>query len=235
MNSQPRNQSVDVRSTDEEIEFFHSILRHDLLNGIAVVEGQLCLLEDHVDEQGQNHLDVIDEWMSDIADLTEDVRDIVNAMESGEELTFQTVDVSELLEATTGKVRETYDEVTIETDVEEGLEVRANRLLDRVVENIVTNAVKHNDSDGPRLWVRATQDGDEVCVRVADDGPGIHPDEREDVFDPEVTSDSFETYGFGLYFVRTMVDQYGGSVHFDESDHGGAEAVLELPAATEPV
>lgn len=50
-----------------------------------------------------------------------------------------------------------------------------------------------------------------------------------------MTSNTSETYGFGLHFVKTMVESYGGEIWFEESDHGGARAVVELPALTEQV
>ena len=119
--------------------------------------------------------------------------------------------------------------MSVTLDGEEDVVVRANRLLGQVFENLLTNAVEHNDEDSPTIRVTTDVSDGMVRVAIADDGPGIPPEDRETVFDPEVTSDPSETYGFGLYFVRTMVETYGGDVWFEESELGGAKAVVELP------
>jgi sensor histidine kinase regulating citrate/malate metabolism len=78
-----------------------------------------------------------------------------------------------------------------------------------------------------------TVDGGTTTLRVADDGPGIPDDQKEEVFgrgDWTPTSPS----GFGLYFVDTMVSRYGGSVWAEDNDPRGTVFVAELPTADEP-
>lgn len=51
------------------------------------------------------------------------------------------------------------------------------------------------------------------------------------MFGPGITTDESGTIGFGLYFVKVMVDEYGGTVHFEENDPRGTVAVLTLPSS----
>jgi len=220
-----------LRRRSEEIEFFNSILRHDLLNGINVIQGKAAVLESHVDDEGREHLESIQEWAADLTDLTTEIREMVRAIEENDTASLEPTDLSAVVGAKVQKLRETYPAASVSVDVDDGVRVTANRLLEQVVENLLMNAVEHNDGDDPRIDVTAEIDGDVVRLSIADDGPGVPPAEREDVFDPEVTSDPSDTYGFGLYFVKTMVESYGGDVWFEGSSLGGAAAVLELPRA----
>jgi len=220
-----------LRRRNEQIEFFNSVLRHDLLNGINILSGKAAILEDHADDDGQEHLATIQEWAEDLSDLTVEIRSIVRAIEDDEGDSLEPVDLSAVLMSAVRKVQKAYPAAEVTADVEAGIRVTANQLLDQVVENLLMNAVEHNDSDPPRVVVSADVTGDTVSLTVADNGPGIPPERREAVFDPDVTSDASDTFGFGLYFVRTMVEKYGGSACIEEGDLSGTAVILELQRA----
>jgi signal transduction histidine kinase len=213
---------------NEQLEFFNSILRHDILNGLTVVEGNARLLEDHVDEEGREQLETIQNWTGDMADLTKQIRSIVTTLQESAETDLETVPIGAIVREKIDKIRDTYPEVSIDDDVGDIPPVVANDLVGQVIENILLNAVEHNDTDAPHIRVWDAVTDEEVCLHVADNGPGIPDDRKEDVFDPEYTSDAADTYGYGLYFVDTMVRAYGGKVRFEDSDLGGAEAVVTL-------
>ncbi|MBX0302649.1 ATP-binding protein [Haloarcula salinisoli] len=94
------------------------------------------------------------------------------------------------------------------------------------------NALEHNDTDQPWVRVTARAEPDTVVVRVADDGPGIPEKFRGEVFSPGVTADESGTIGFGLYFVKVMMEEYGGHVRFEANEPRGTVAVLTFEQAT---
>jgi signal transduction histidine kinase len=111
--------------------------------------------------------------------------------------------------------------------------------LGLALEQLVENAVVHNDADEP--WVRVRVDRDEspsgyeqVVVRVADDGPGIPPGERVPLdldVDPTPTTHGS---GFGLHTVGQVVDIAGGEVDIDDYDStGGTVVTVTLPTPTD--
>src|SRR3546814_17945001 len=61
--------------------------------------------------------------------------------------------------------------------------VEADR-LQQVFINLISNAIRHNDSTAPAIWVEggAGRDGMTVAIRVRDNGPGIPPEDRELLF-----------------------------------------------------
>jgi two-component system sensor histidine kinase KdpD len=98
-------------------------------------------------------------------------------------------------------------------------------LLERVVANLVENAVRYSPP-GARLRVRASAHGGAVELRVIDQGPGIPTDDREAVFAPFQRRDDTRTgdragVGLGLSIVREFVQAMHGTVSLDDSPGGG--------------
>jgi two-component system, sensor histidine kinase and response regulator len=96
--------------------------------------------------------------------------------------------------------------VAIETD-------RAS--LERVLSNLIGNAIVHHDRESGSVEVRARQADDVIEFCVADDGPGIAPQQQERIFAAFHTlapRDEVETSGIGLTIVRRTVEAVGGTV-----------------------
>ena len=220
-----------VSTRNDQIEFFNSVLRHDLLNGMQILRGHADMLADTVDEELQSHVEVIDDYSGDIVDLTQNVRAVTKSFGEGSS-TLEAVDPGGLLAETVSKTRASHDTVTVTLGVDPDTlpRVRANEFLAAVFENLLGNAVEHNDSDHVEIAVDAVVDSETVTVRIADNGPGIDDAAKQAVFERSTTSEDTGSIGFGLYFVRVMVERYGGDVWFeDRDDRGGTVAVVELP------
>ena len=112
------------------------------------------------------------------------------------------------------------------------LTVRARSLaLKRVLVNLVTNAVNYGGS----ALVRLSTDGEHmVVVEIEDDGPGIPPNELDQVFEPfhrGEPSRNRETggVGLGLPIARNIMRAHGGDVTISNRPAGGAKATVTLP------
>jgi two-component system sensor histidine kinase KdpD len=109
-------------------------------------------------------------------------------------------------------------------------------LLERVVANLVDNAVAHSPPDAP-VRVEAGEVGDRVLVRVIDRGPGIPAAERERVFQPfQRTGDSRRSprgagVGLGLAVARGFTQAMGGDLVVDDTPGGGTTMILDLAVA----
>ncbi|MCF3130300.1 sensor histidine kinase [Streptomyces olivochromogenes] len=126
-------------------------------------------------------------------------------------------------------------EDSVELDIPETLPmVHVDKgLLERVVANIVENAVKYSPADTPVL-VRASSIAERVEVRVIDRGPGV-PDEAKDrIFEP------FQRYGdsprgagvgLGLAVARGFAEAMGGTLNAEDTPGGGLTMVLSLNLA----
>ena len=215
----------------EQIEFFNSILRHDILNGMTVIRARGELLAEELDGTQEGYAETIVEWSDDIIDLTRKVRSVLATLGDDGGAETKPVELAPVVESATRRAESMATGVSIDASVPDRVTVTADELLHDVFGNILTNAVEHGRPGEGRVSIRvtATVDEETATVRIADDGPGIAPGQRTDIFERgEKGSDSGGT-GFGLYFVRAMVDSYGGQIRVEESDTGGAAFVVELP------
>jgi two-component system, OmpR family, sensor histidine kinase KdpD len=190
----------------------------------------------------------------DVAWSEEDQAELLAAIEEGadrlDNLVGNLLDMSRLQTGTvTPLIREVdLDEVvpmalvgipedTVELDIPETLPMVATDkgLLERVVANVVENAVKYSPADEPVL-ISASALAARVEVRVVDRGPGV-PDEAKDrIFEP------FQRYGdaprgngvgLGLAVARGFAEAMGGTLNAEDTPGGGLTMVLSLPAAAD--
>lgn len=105
--------------------------------------------------------------------------------------------------------------------------------LEQVFVNLTSNALDAlRAAPRPRrLMVRTWQAGDEVCVSVTDNGPGVPPEVRSRLFAPFVTSKGDRGTGLGLYISRQVVRGAGGEIVHEARPEGGASFVVRLPRA----
>lgn len=100
----------------------------------------------------------------------------------------------------------------------------------RLLTNLVSNAARFGD----RIAMRATHDARYLIVMVDDDGPGIAPELREDVFKPFFRVDEARNVdgggtGLGLAIARDIARSHGGDIILGDSPLGGLRATVRLP------
>ncbi|MEV7542481.1 ATP-binding protein [Streptomyces sp. NPDC089915] len=104
-------------------------------------------------------------------------------------------------------------------------------LLERVLANLVGNAVRHAPADRPVL-VTASSLAGRVEIRIADRGPGIAPDDRERAFEPFQRlgdRDNTAGLGLGLALARGLTEAMDGTLTAEDTPGGGLTMVLSLP------
>ncbi|MGW5466348.1 DUF4118 domain-containing protein [Streptomyces chartreusis] len=189
----------------------------------------------------------------DVAWSEEDEAELLQAIEEGADrldlLVGNLLDMSRLQTGTvTPLIREVdLDEVvpmalggvpegSVELDIPETLPMVSvdKGLLERVVANVVENAVKYSPEDEPVL-VSASAIADRVEVRVVDRGRGVPDEAKERIFEP------FQRYGdaprgagvgLGLAVARGFAEAMGGTIGAEDTPGGGLTMVLSLRAAS---
>jgi two-component system, NtrC family, sensor histidine kinase KinB len=103
-------------------------------------------------------------------------------------------------------------------------------LLNRILENLVSNALRHTPRGG-EVKVRLSQDAELLRVAVSDDGPGIPEADAERVFEKFVTGGrGSRNSGLGLAFCKLAVEAHGGHIRVERPPGGGAVFAFTIPA-----
>lgn len=221
-----------LEQQNEQLEVLNRVVRHDIRNDMTVVLNFAELLSDHVDEAGLEYLEAVVEHSEHVVELTRNVRALMETMLDGaddepESVTLSRVLTSEIEDADAG-----YEsaEFTVDRPLPR-VSVVANELLSSVFRNILTNAIKHDDTGTPKISVSTEEREDTVVVHVADNGPGVPDDHKEEIFGKGKHGIESSGSGLGLYLVYTFLDQFGGNVWVTDNDPRGAVFHVELQKA----
>jgi two-component system sensor histidine kinase ChvG len=108
--------------------------------------------------------------------------------------------------------------------------------LERAIDNVIDNAISFSPEAG-LVCVSATRLGEEVHVKVDDDGPGIDPAQRDAIFrrfhSERPAGEAFGRHsGLGLAIARTIVEGHSGTISAKDRDDAkpGASLLITLPA-----
>ncbi|MFE3541386.1 ATP-binding protein [Nocardia sp. NPDC059177] len=107
-------------------------------------------------------------------------------------------------------------------------------LLERVLANLIDNALRHGGRETP-VRVTAERDRDRVSIAVVDLGPGVPAGTEEQLFEPFQRlgdHDNTTGVGLGLSVVRGFVEAMGGTVHAEPTPGGGLTMLVDLPSGT---
>jgi signal transduction histidine kinase len=106
-------------------------------------------------------------------------------------------------------------------------------LTRRILENLVSNAMKHTDLERP-IRVLVAGGMTTVSIHVTDEGWGVPPEQRERMFEPFSadglrSAAGFESSGLGLAFCRLAAEAQGGSIGLEDAMPHGSVFIVELP------
>jgi len=219
------------KQREQRLTKLASVVAHDLRNPMDVALGRAEVLPDiaDVDAETEKHLDEIFDALKRMEQLIDEV--LTLSRQSAEVVEVSTVSLETIAQEAWGNVDTASATLTV---IDDG-EMRANRSrLLRLLENLFRNAVEHAGNDvsvevGPldTRWETA-----ETGFYVADDGPGIPEDQRDDIFE-DGFSTSRDGTGLGLSIVRDTATAHGWSVTLAESN-GGARFEITGISLPEP-
>ena len=222
-----------------EAELYLDLMGHDINNIHQIAIGYLELACEAlgVDEESRYLIEKPLETMQRAAKLIDNVRKL-QQVQSGEIKD----DVIDLDAALADVVREYRIVANVKITFDNGSgphKVMANELIADVFSNIVGNAVKHANGNGPRIAISIDKvlDGSKTFYKVSveDNGPGIPDDLKEKVFNRlQRGTTHARGVGLGLYLVKSLVESYHGRVWVEDRNAGdytrGSRFVVMLPA-----
>jgi two-component system sensor histidine kinase ChvG len=238
--------SLALRARIDAIEAFAADVTHEIKNPLASLRSAVDGLASVRDPELQQRLLAI--VRDDVHRLDRLITDISEASRLDAQLSrakFESVDLGALIAGLVAQ-REArgveqdavlrFDRPTAAPLMVQGEGAR----LERVFENLIDNAVSFSPEHG-LVVISATPDGDDLVVRVEDEGPGVPEESRETIFhrfhSVRPNGESFGKHsGLGLAIARTIVEAHHGTIHVESREDRlhGARFVVRLPLGVQP-
>jgi len=209
-------------------------IAHEIRNPLTSVKLniQKVFLTENLGEIEKEHLQISQEGIGHIERFIKDLLNFTRASE----LNLNRFSMEQIVEESIKLVRDACPEksITLEKDFEPDLpEVVADGdKLRQVVSNVLRNAYEAVGEKGVvrvRMSAMALDDRPFIRLTISDDGPGIPDKDRENIFEPFVTTKSAGV-GLGLSIARKIMDQHGGAIRVTTGPGRGASFEILLPA-----
>ncbi|MEM0203286.1 MAG: PAS domain S-box protein [Archaeoglobaceae archaeon] len=201
----------DLRKKNEFFSLLSKILRHDILNDLAVVRASIEIRSDELLDKALKRIDGIVEKINDIRTLEEAIG------------ALKVLNVAELVQ----KIVEKYcGDASFKLNLQE-VHVEANEALKSAVENLIRNAIQHSQMPCVEISVEVFREGDDCVIRVADNGVGIPEELKAKIFDAKY---SRKGGGLGLFLVKKIVEMFNGRIQVYDNIPQGAVFEIRIPA-----
>jgi PAS domain S-box-containing protein len=227
-----------LRALDEMKNTFLEAVSHDLRTPLTSILGSALTLEqsklqlapeDALDLVGRIAANArkLERLLSDLLDLDRLQRGIITPQRRSTDLEALVRHcVAESEHEADRRISVDVEPVTVEID---------SAKVERIVENLLSNAIRHTPATAP-VWVRAREENGGVLLVVEDAGPGVAEELREAVFEPFRQAPGSASMhspgvGVGLTLVRRFAELHGGRAWVEPRDGGGASFRVFLPAA----
>jgi signal transduction histidine kinase len=235
---QLRNANESLARANRELEAFTASVSHDLRSPLTSIAGQAGMLElslgaTATDDQ-RRRLQRIQGGVRQMSELIDAL--LVLSRISRHTLRYEAVDVTALVEAIVGDLRQQHSERHVELKVEPGITVHGDRrLLSDLMTNMISNAWKFTaKTPEARIEVGQQVNDSMATIHVRDNGAGFNMNYYQKLFQPFQrlhTPSEFEGSGVGLATVARIVDRHGGRIWAEAKLNEGAVFYFTLPAA----
>lgn len=225
---------TDEKFTEQVLDVLNRVLRHNLRTSVNVIDGYATLLEGETSQQEQQTAArVIRERtaaLKTISEQTTAIRELVRGHGDPHPLTV--AGITTIVE----RCRKDHEdaEITVENDVVEQRVVRNGDVLQVALEEVIENAVVHNDQEQPVVDITLTDSGDsELLIEIADNGPGI-PGSEWEVIKTGTETPLVHNQGLGLWLMYWSVTALGGTIELTENTPQGSVVTFHVPAEPAP-
>jgi signal transduction histidine kinase/DNA-binding response OmpR family regulator len=234
----------ELKVVDRRKDDFLATLAHELRNPLAPIRNAAAILRRmHVaDPQLQWCRDIIDQQVSQIGRLLDDLLDLSRITRDRLELRKERIALSQVIGAAVDISRPLIDEfehaLTVSVPAEP-IDVVADEVrFTQVLSNLLNNAAKYTNPGG-RISLTVARRENDLLVSVKDTGIGIAADKVDEIFEmffqlERSLEQTRQGLGVGLTLVKRLVEMHGGTIQVRSDGPGqGSEFILRLPIVVE--
>lgn len=223
-----------------KVEFFANI-SHDLKTPINVIYSAIQLQDIHMFSKEYDKVLVyntiikqnclrLQKLLNDILDITK-----IDAKHFNPKLELCNIisTIEYITQSISSYVKDKNITIIFDTNVEDKFVKTDSNLIERIMLNLISNAIKYGKEDG-HIWINLHDEGDHLIISIRDDGIGIPNSHIPNIFNrfhkSDTCSDTSVTgNGIGLSLVRSIVEVLGGLVFCLSEEGIGSEFIVILP------
>jgi len=217
---------------------------HELRAPLALMttEVERALGKERTSREYRRTLNLVQAELRGMAGLVERLLLLARADAGQLNTSVEELDVADLLHETAARWEALFARSKLHLDVDapdSGTAMADVGLTRRILDNLLDNAAKHSPAGG-HVLLRAFSESSRWVIEVADQGPGIPPEQRAHVFerfgqlDSARTRDDSSGVGLGLALSQAFARAQGGTLDLVDRARGGAAFQLRLPNAPQP-
>ncbi|MFA5843864.1 MAG: HAMP domain-containing sensor histidine kinase [Coriobacteriia bacterium] len=220
-------------SAFDEQRRFVADASHELRTPLTVVRGHLDVMSHAggLTHEQEETLALVDDELRRMSRLVEDLLALAR-LDAGQPRKPVPLEVGPLVDTALARAKALGDR-SWSIDCERGVRALADPdMLGQALLNLLANAVAHT-SPGGSISLAYGSEGDRAVIRVADDGPGVPPQDRQRIFErfyraagPRPASGGGS--GLGLAITKRLLELLGGEIRVEEAPNGGAVFVVRL-------
>ncbi|MDU1539590.1 MAG: HAMP domain-containing sensor histidine kinase [Paeniclostridium sordellii] len=227
-------------------EFFAN-LSHELRTPLNLIFSSLQVLDLKVESSGIKEEESISKYLNMATQNTYRLLKLVNNIIDSNKITSGYFDYNpqnyDIINFVEGICQSIVDfakykniEIIFDTDIEEKIISFDLDKMERIILNILSNAIKFSKDNGSiKIYTREIEDM--IEIEISDDGIGIPPHKLSSIFDRFKQVDNNiirrgEGSGIGLYLVKSLVDMHGGNIEVDSEIDKGTIFKIQIPNKT---
>jgi len=218
--------------------FYKDLFTHDISNIFQIIYSTFELAKNE-NLKSEELISRIEKQLQKGTELIRNIRKF-SEIESAD-LPIGIFDVKQSLEDSLNLLKQSFEDKTIESKIisqEESINAKSNELVNEIFMNLLTNAVKYNDSDPVEIEVVFSrvllENRNFVKIEIKDNGIGISDDKKDIIFEKGGLKGG-KGLGFGLSVVRTIIKKLNGKIWVEDRIKGnhsqGSNFIILLPSS----
>src|SRR6185437_5875342 len=228
---------VSLERTNEELQQFAYAVSHDLQEPLRNVTIYTQLLgrrySGKLDSDAEQYIGFAVNGAVRMQMLLKDLLAYTQASDRTEQAT-NPIDANSVVQNVLSNLQATIDEsgATVTYDMLPAIRMEEVH-LEQLFQNLIGNGIKYRSEEPPRIHISAARAGNEWTFRVADNGIGIDPRYKDNIFGLFKrlhTSEKYAGTGIGLAICQKTVQKYGGRIWVEPGTGGGSVFCFTTPA-----
>ncbi|MHB8362530.1 MAG: sensor histidine kinase [Patescibacteria group bacterium] len=228
-----QNESYKV---DRMKDDFIYLVSHNLRTPVSSLSGYIDILKDNnnLSSEDKKIVDRISKSASDLNQIIEEILSLIFFQASSQDMTIESINIEELVKNIVDKENH-LNNIAIGYSFDSNLKIiKTNKnILETIISNVVSNAIKFNKKDGI-ISISFYKEDKFYVIKISDTGIGFSNLNEEDLFTPftrktDMLNYNYNGIGLGLYISKIGIEKIGGHIKAESTENKGSIFYLYFP------